>query len=356
MSCGHQNYLARWYIELSQYNFFYDDWLDFEELFPDSSKFTYRNLPSKVTLKINLGLEFFQNLKFDEASLKQYRIDAAMRCAETLGKKPALCFSGGVDSQALVQCFNEANIDIDIFTLEFKNNLNSHDIHDAKNYAEKNNIKINYVPLDVLNFLSRENLTYGEKYRSLSPHFNTHYKLCDILIKEGYTGFVFGGNAPLLTENLTEWDANYSGNLLNYINYTRVSNVMCQGNFLGFDPYLAWSTALLTSSQEFHQSGMLLTDKERTLHEYIRYENRINGYKKAGFNIIPQSQKYTGFELVKKYLEEKTGDGWTFEKLYRFPLENNLGPSNIVKLFFYADKEIQELLKSINLNNLRPCT
>lgn len=337
---------------MSQFKFFHDDWLDFVELFPNNSASTYRYLPSSVKLKINLDKEFFENLRFDESSLKKYRIDAAINCAETLGKKPALCFSGGIDSQALVQCFNEANIDIDIFTLEFTNNLNSHDIDDAKKYAKEKNIKINFVPLDILNFLSRENFTYGEKYLSLSPHFNTHYKLCDMLIKEGYTGFVFGGIPPMLTHNLCDWDANYSGNVLNYINYTRKSKVMCQGNFLGFYPHLAWAIALLTDIQEFEQPGVLLTDQERKFHELIRYKNKINGYKKAGIDIIPQEKKYTGFELVKKHLEEKTGDGWTFERLYRFPLENKLGPSNVVKLFFDANNEIQELLKLINLNNL----
>lgn len=337
---------------MSQFKFFHDDWLDFTELFPDNPNFSYRDLPPRVNLKINLDTEFFRNLRFDDASLKKYRIDSAVHCAETLGRKPALCFSGGIDSQALVQCFNEANIDIDIFTLKFKNDLNSHDIHDAKKYAEEKNIRINFIELDILNFLSRENLEYGEKYLSLSPHFNTHYKLCDMLIKEGYTGFVFGGNSPMLTNNLTDWDCNYSGNLLNYINYTRASKVMCQGNFLGFYPNLAWSIALLTDGQEFEQSGMQLTAEERNFHERIRYTNKITGYKKAGFDLIPQEKKYTGFELVKEYLEKKHGDGWAFERLYRFPLENKFGPSKIVKLFFHSNKEIKELLKSINLSNL----
>ena len=51
-----------------------------------------------------------------------------------------------------------------------------------------------------------------------------------------------------------------------------------------------------------------------------KYEAKLIGYRRIGFDLVPQPQKYTGFELVKDYFEEQTGDGWAFEKRFRYPL------------------------------------
>ena len=40
---------------------------------------------------------------------------------------------------------------------------------------------------------------------------------------------------------------------------------------------------------------------------------------------MQQPTKYTGFEKVKELFEEKTGDGWAFEKQFRHPLSKLLG-------------------------------
>ena len=54
--------------------------------------------------------------------------------------------------------------------------------------------------------------------------------------------------------------------------------------------------------------------------EAEKYAVKVAGYRKMGIDIMPQDTKYTGFELVKDYFEEQTGDGWTFEKRFRYPL------------------------------------
>jgi hypothetical protein len=52
----------------------------------------------------------------------------------------------------------------------------------------------------------------------------------------------------------------------------------------------------------------------------MRYQQKIDSFIKIGLNIIPQEAKYTGFELVKDYYAEKSGDGWTFERRFRHPI------------------------------------
>lgn len=350
---------------MSQFKFFYKDWLDVDPFLKLETK--HDNGFVKIChLPVNLTSDFFYNLKFDDDSLKQYRIDAALKCAETLGEKPALCLSGGIDSQAAWQCFNDAGIDIDVYTLVFKNGLNSQDVDHAIHFAKERNFKLNLIEIDILNFLSRENSEYSIKYKSLSPHFNTHYKLCNMLIAKGYTGFVCGGGVPMIPDFNDEYDGssymcfNYTQNFMNYVNYSVASNRLCQGNFLSFYPELAWATSILTPIELdplYHKSrstlsqGGFISQQDRDKIEYMRYLYKIEGYNKAGFNVIPQEKKFTGFELVKKELEKKYNDGWMFEKLYRTPLQQHVQE---VGLFYDFDDNVLKLITNLNAEKSGP--
>ncbi len=328
---------------MSQFNFYHDNWIDIE---------SYIGLNiSNCHLPVNLKSEFFESLQLDHDSLKRYRIDAAIKCREYMGSKPAICFSGGIDSQATWQCFNEAGIDIDVYTLAFKHGLNSQDVEHAIKFAKEKNFEIKLIEIDIINFLSRENYDYSTKYKSLSPHFNTHYKLCDMLISKGYTGFVCGGGGPILSDIVSLWCSNYSQNFLNYIHYSLAANVYCQGNFLGFYPKLAWAIGLLTPILHNELYGKDLNKETRDLVEYQRYLEKIQGYTLAGFDIIPQEKKYTGFELVKDKLEEIYNDGWAFEKLYRMPLREQVKE---IKVFFDFEDDIVDMIKKLNVENSRP--
>ncbi len=333
---------------MSQFKFFYDDWLDLSEMF--------REGPGMINFPVNLGIDFFRSLMFDEQSLKNYRIDAAKITAESMGDKIALCFSGGVDSQCMVQCFVEAGVPFDLFILKFKNDLNIQDTDHAIKYCEKFNIKYNIIELDVLAFLSHHNYDYGIRYTSPSPHFNVHYKLFDILRSKGYDGVVAGGNVMFYSDIDKQILPNSNRNCFNYITYSKVSGFKCQGNFLSFYPKLTWAMSLLAPSIDYALNAAIkFNQEERDYWEQRRYVQKIQGYKRAGFDIIPQDKKYTGFELVKKLLEDRTGDGWTFERLYRHPLEKIISKDyTYAGSYVYKDPETKELIDSIYRDNLLP--
>jgi hypothetical protein len=335
--------LTKWLRKLSQFNFYHDEWIDVKP---------YIGLNNyECRLPVNLKPEFFESLQLDAESVRRYRIEAAIKCYASMGSKPALCFSGGIDSQATWQCFNEAGIDIDVYTLVFKDGLNTQDVEHAVRFAKERNFELKLIEIDIINFLSRENYDYSIKYKSLSPHFNTHYKLCDMLISKGYTGFVCGGGGPILSDITHLWCVNYSQNFLNYIHYSLASGVYCQGNFLGFYPQLAWAIGLFTPILHNELYGTDLNQEERNIVEYQRYLEKIHGYTLTGFNIIPQEKKYTGFELVKEKLEEIYGDGWAFEKLYRMPLRDLVKE---IKVLFDFDDGIIDLIKKLNIEKSRP--
>lgn len=331
---------------MSQYNFFHNDWLDCYSLFDDYGD---------QKLYVNLDINFFNNLKFDKNSLKNYMKEAAILCSKELGNKPALCLSGGADSQAMLNCFQEANIICDVIVFKYKNNLNYHDIKTAYDYAEKNNIKIKEIELDIISFLSRENHDYAIKYKSVSPQFNVHYKCFNMLKDMGYTGVACGGDAPLQIQN-NVWGTNYQRNTLGYIKYTEKSNFMCIGSFLSFYPQLAWSIGLLT--EFFNLDKEIEKDYiKRRNAKKNRYDIKIKGYKNFGFDIIKQDTKLHGFEAIEKLLWDQTGDGLAFDKAYRRPIEKiitkriiNPGKSSLI-----FKEGVAEKIKSIYINNIGSC-
>lgn len=332
-----------------EYRPFYNDWVDVSSLFDKT--FHKRFIDP---LYVHLDVNFFKDLSFKKEDLKQYRINAALESQKLLGDNPALCLSGGVDSQAMVLAWLEAELKFDTYILVFKNNLNVQDVDHALQFCNTYNINYKQIEIDVIQFLNRENYEYSELYDSASPHFNTHYKMFNILKDKGYSGICCGGTTPLINNDDEGWGLNFNRNPLNFINYTKISKFPCIGNFLSFYPKLAWSLALLIPPTDllqevyapFHNNDRMRIEKER-------YDRKCLGYMKHGFNIIPQSQKYTGFELVKDYLEKLTGDGWEFEKRYRHPLEKNLNHTTGKSMFIF-NKGVREIIDLLHLKNITP--
>ena len=99
-----------------QFEPFKDQWLTFTDILDPFAEC--------ITYSVNLGVDFFTSLKLDSDNTLQYRINAAKASAAQLGTNPVLCLSGGVDSQAMIQCWQEAGLKFDVAIMEFENNLN----------------------------------------------------------------------------------------------------------------------------------------------------------------------------------------------------------------------------------------
>lgn len=334
---------------MQQFEHFYNNWLDHSPLEGPGS--INRKI---VYLNMNLGVDFFRNLKFDADSFKQYRLDAVRNMAKTLGNKPALCLSGGVDSQAMVQSFYEAGYDFDVYALKFNDDLNIHDYSTAVEFCRLHNIKLNHIDLNIHHFLTRENLQYAIKYNCYSPHFNVHFKLFNLLQEMGYTSTVCGGNVPLgLTdEDKIIWGGGYGRNQLAFIKYSQISGFLCQGNFLSYYPELAWAVTLVTPVSNFSHTIPGTTYKDKLARDRERYKEKVQGYKRSGFNIVPQETKFTGFELVKKYYEDKMNNGWAFEQMFRYPLERLLKADHFALPELYIDDDIKNVIDLLHDNNV----
>lgn len=321
-----------------QFEVFYNNWTDLSEVLNPTETINSENI---LYLPLNLDEDFFINLKLDKESIQQYSIAAAKSCASSLGHDIALCFSGGLDSQITLLSFLKAGVKFTTYCLVFDNNLNRHDVKSAREFCNKNGITLKEINIDTYHFLNKENYNIGIKYKSVSPHFNLHYKMFDYLINLGHSGIVCGGQVPLCNNSV--WGINFVRNPYNFINYNIITENKCQGSFLSYDPRLSWAIAL--NKQDLKISELLRSaGTDRNLSDKINYNAKINAYVKSGFNIIPQKQKYTGFEYIKKEYEKKMKDPYAFEKLFRYPLAQEL------KLFSnqVAFKIPQNIISQIN--------
>lgn len=296
--------------------------------------------------KVNLDKTFFHNLKFDDESLKQYRIDAAVKCAETLGDNPALCLSGGIDSQAMVLCWQEAGLKFDVIIGTFKDGLNKHDSDHAKIFCDDNNIPYKELELDIVEILTNENYNISKKYKSYSPHFNIHYKIVEILAEQGYTGTCFGGITPFNQNK--KYGQNFTGAPFHFLKIQNILPIPMQGSFLSFYPELAWAVGL--QSEDVVYNNMNVDQKGIDYLNQLRYEKKIKAYRQAGLEIIPQKSKFTGFELVKEYFAEKHNDGWIFEKKFRHPITNDFLKDK-TEYQFLIEKDVLTYINSIQIQS-----
>ncbi len=324
-----------------RFNPYYNNWVDVSGIWNHSdSEIVYH--------PVNLTKDFFDEIQFDTISLKKYRTLAVETILEELGNKPALAISGGIDSQAMLQCFIESKVYFDAYVCKFNDFLNSQDVEFARFIGKTNDIKIKEIDFNVIQFLIRENYDIGIKYESASPHFNTHYKFYDMLFELGHTGVCAGGNTPECVSN--DYGINFDRNPLTYIKYSIISKKVCHGSFLSYHPNLSWAITLLTEpiNIDYNIARQDLEMKDKI--SELKYTHRLNGYHKAGLNVVRQKQKYTGFEKVKKYFELQTGNGWEFEQRFRHPLENLFFKNPLFKFKFLDG--LHEQILTIHSKNL----
>jgi len=80
-----------------------------------------------------------------------------------------VCFSGGLDSEVVIESFNAAKIPIVITILRLKDDLNKHDIDYAINYCKENNLTYTLFELDFDWYMRSGNLKkYADLYRTTS--------------------------------------------------------------------------------------------------------------------------------------------------------------------------------------------
>jgi hypothetical protein len=230
---------------------------------------------------------------------------AVTHLPSSIGSRPAVCFSGGIDSQTVIDTFLIAGVTPNVVIFNFLDDHNIQDVSHAIKFCETRKITPRLIDFDVIRFLSVELYDFATKYNISSPQFAVHLYLAGKLKDLGYTSAIFGGNNLCQFEDQTWYVPTKEET--DWYSYSKEINFPIIGNFWLQD----WRLSLMAT---INMPYFIQNDKPHN------YQVKITGYRNMGYDVIPQDQKYNGFETVKKYYEEMTGDGWTFERQFRYPI------------------------------------
>ena len=243
------------------------------------------------------------NWTMDE--LKRRSVESVRNMGLRLGDNPIVALSGGIDSQAVCLALRDAGIKFKIAIMEFNDGLNSHDVDSAKNFCTIKGFEYIIIPHDILSFLKNDLSLYVEKYQCPSPQITSHLRLFEILKDDhAASSIICGGNAPFIWKDI--WCFGSTRSQTAWMTFAKIHNFTLLGNFLSYSLDIAlpimYSTPGVTA-------GMT---------SELAYQNKIYGLQLAGYDVIPQKQKYTGFEKIKNHFAQITNDGWAFEKAFRY--------------------------------------
>lgn len=229
-----------------------------------------------------------------------------------------LMVSGGIDSQAMLYAWKKSGINFNAISFRYNDSVNSHDLEQLKEFAERENINIEYRDFDLHNFLDSDYDRIANKYTCSSPQISTHIKFSEDM--DGT--IIYSGN--YLNKTGPHLDYAVLGLYRYLINSTK-----------SVIPYFFLSTPSLAYSFLKYYNSNGIVDP---------YKLKVKIYQDAGFPVMAQKEKYTGFEKVKEYYDEKFSDlvdnkmklefankpsKRTFDLLLRYPYEKKFGNPKI---------------------------
>lgn len=262
-------------------------------------------------------------------------IESIIAVRDIVAKYPGpytLMLSGGVDSQAMLWAWHLSGIPFEAVSFRFENDFNIHDVETIERFIECTQIpiKIQVKYLDVIDFLENSLPEYSDKYECSSPQICTHMRMCEE-ITEGT--IVFSGNFAMTPSR--------NGPMLSYaiLGIQRYA----QRTGKSIIPFFFLHTKELAYSFiKFDDVG--LTDS---------YEMKVNMYRAAGFPVMKQKEKYTGFEKIKDYYDSQkdrvsiktrlkfAGKPSTrnFDLLFRYPYELKINDPRIDYHYSFLKKD-----------------
>lgn len=263
--------------------------------------------------------------------------------AHSIGQDVVLCLSGGVDSEAMLWSFIAAEVNFKCIFMRFENDLNDYDLVDNVELCKKLGVEFSYYDVNIRDFYESEKYyQYGQKYRCQSPQLAAHLHLINAI--KGYP--VLAGN-PLeiyaIDKNIVH---NIPGDLhCTYLRFFVQNNRAGAPYFFLYTPELCYSFLHGEIMQELLYFARLGADVN------FFYELKCLIYRDAGFNIKPRSDKFTGFEKLRKLYDklDNSTHGQAFDLRFRAPLvQLNPLPTEhlqIVNSDFTYNQELQEKIQ-----------
>jgi hypothetical protein len=207
-----------------------------------------------------------------------------------VAKYPApytLICSGGVDSQAMALAWKYSGVPFTIVTARYNGGLNDHDLEQLWQLQQREQLPVTSIDLDILNFHEKDLVEWAIKYDCASPHILTHMYICS-QVTSGTV--ISSGN--FVTQHGTFGALSY--NTFGLHRYAEKSGQSVVPYFWQHDQDLMPAFELLrqlrvSTSDQFNYS----------------YDDKCELFHDAGLYVIPQPEKYTGFEKIKELMDTK---------------------------------------------------
>lgn len=277
----------------------------------------------KSHLVVQMGEFHSKNLDF-----KYHCVQAAHKICD-MYDNPYLAFSGGIDSQAMLFAFIETKRNFRIIIFRYVNNkngvvFNSEDYNGALEIVKSLGLsdKMTVLDIDLDHFYtSGLHQSYAERYLCTSPQLTVHMH-CLSLFSDP---IVMSWNIP---------------NIYSHLGRKRI--LVPNFKYFSFHRFLVDQKKtgiayfFIFNPEQFYSSLLLSPIKQLLLNpikpQFIMpYEAKIAAYQEAGFKVVSQSQKLTGFEDYKEHYRKLIGSNnpEQYEIDLRRPFEKTLPGYNL---------------------------
>lgn len=232
----------------------------------------------------------------------------ALRAAKLIAQESDniwISYSGGIDSEFIIQVFLEANIDFKVATVVMKNETNDYDLQHSRSFCKRMGIKLHEFEIDLEKFYKNDLETYAVATNCISPQFPVHMWLWDQL-----DGFIVAGHGdPIFKRKDSGWHLQIQEKEDSVFRYAQWRNRNMAPGFYVYTPEL-----LLSFMLEKEVSNMFLAPNRARLRDIIQVKHSV--YSK--YYDISAREKRTGFEN-EKFLDNK----------YRTHLKNEISGHGI---------------------------
>lgn len=243
-----------------------------------------------------------------------------------------LFLSGGVDSQAMLYAWHTSGFPYETISVTYNSSMNCHDLETLSLFSQKNNIKINYIDFDILDFFKDEYFEYIDQYRCGSPHICTYMKISEF-VSEGtaiFSGSYMDYHHPVFVDKnnwgLYKYALKTKRSIVPYffmetseLAYSMITKVPVSisstTNFQSFSN-IVYNTVDGEETIFYDDVGMV---KNRFPKNTLNKKSDI--YQYNGFPVIGQEYKITGFEKIKEFYDTIDFPISISDRLERLPLQ-----------------------------------
>lgn len=221
--------------------------------------------------------------RISDTPIDELAAQAIHRITETYPGPYTLVCSGGVDSQAMILAWLRSGVEFNIATGRFNGGMNDHDLENLWLLQKREGFEVQVLDLDVLSFHENELVDWAIRYQCASPHILTHMYICSKVI----TGTVIASGNYVIKDGILGGSTYMTFGLDRYARWSGQSVV----------PHFWMHDQELMPAFEMQRRKFNLPDNRDS------YTFKCELFKLCGYDVIPQTAKYNGFEKIKEYYD-----------------------------------------------------